>query len=149
LPNSDLKDKNQIFIVHGHNRELLYELNLLIEEFHLPPPLILEDKSGKGRTIIEKFEEEADKANFAFVLLTPDDMVKTNDGEYLQSRPNVIFELGWFYGRLGRNNVCIILKQGTTIHSDLQGISNIIYTSSIKEKYLEIKRELVEAGLII
>jgi predicted nucleotide-binding protein len=52
------------------------------------------DEPGKGRTLIEKFEEEARDAVFAFALLTPDDVIKTEKVEYIQPRPNVIFELG-------------------------------------------------------
>ena len=68
---------------------------------------------GKGLTLIEKFEEEAKLAVYAFVLLTPDENIQVNNLNYVQARPNVIFELGWFHSRLGRDKVCIIMKKGT------------------------------------
>jgi predicted nucleotide-binding protein len=70
------------------------------------------------------------------------------DDEYRQSRPNVFFELGWFYGRIGRENVCILFKEGTKIHSDLNGISLIQFDKDISNKNLEIELELKEANLI-
>jgi predicted nucleotide-binding protein len=78
-------------------------------------------KPGKGRTLIEKFEQEAQRAVFAFAILTPDDWVSLDEVEYAQARPNVVFELGWFFGRLRREKVCILLQRGTRIHSDLDG----------------------------
>ena len=98
--------------------------------------------------LIEKFEQEATKAGFAFVLLTPDDLVEKPDGTYVQSRPNVVFELGWFFGRLGRENVCILAKKGTSIHSDLDGINRIDFRESIEEVVLQIDRELEAGGLL-
>jgi len=76
------------------------------------------------------------------VLLSPDDVIKSTKGDYSQARPNVIFELGWFYGRLGRDKVCILFKEGTEIHSDLHGVSRIQFRSSVSEKIEEIEKEL-------
>lgn len=84
-------------------------------------PIILRDQPAKGRTLIEKFEQEAINVAYAFAIFTPDDIVRTQPGEYLQARPNVIFELGWFYSKLGWGKVCILFKRGTKIHSDLEG----------------------------
>jgi predicted nucleotide-binding protein len=145
---SNMEKQHKIFIVHGHETAVVNELeNFLIKEFKLDS-IILQEKPGSGRTIIEKFEDEAKKATYAFVLLTPDDIVKTKDGKYAQARPNVVFELGWFYGTLGRDKVCIILKEGTEIHSDLSGISQIRFNTSIKEKYWDIQKELKDAKII-
>ena len=73
----------------------------------------------EGFTLIDKFEREAKSASYAFVLLTPDDIVEKENGKYIQARPNVLFELGWFCGKLGRDKVCIIKRQGTQIPTDL------------------------------
>jgi hypothetical protein len=137
-----------VFIIHGHNKEATFELEkILKEKFHLNP-VILVYEPGKGRTLIEKFEQEGAHCSFAFAIMTPDDLVKVEGGFYTQARPNVIFELGWFYGKIGRNQTCILLKEGTEIHSDLDGISRIVFRDSITDKYLEIESELKSAGLI-
>jgi predicted nucleotide-binding protein len=103
---------------------------------------------GKGRTIIEKFEQEAGRATFAFVLLTPDDEIESEAGSYAQARPNVIFELGWFYGRLGRPRVWSPYQKGTPIPSDLDGVSRVEFTESVGEVIGPIETELVEAGVL-
>ena len=148
--NSDLGKVNlkDIFIIHGHDEANKLKLQkLLIDEFKLNP-IVLSERAGKGRTLIEKFEKEAATSNFAFAIITPDDTVKTEDGEYAQARPNVVFELGWFCGRLGRNKTCILLKKGTKIHSDLDGVFRIEFADSVEEKFLEIKKELKATKLI-
>lgn len=139
---------NCVFIVHGHDELNLLRTKELLREHWALESVVLAGKPGKGRTIVEKFEEEAQRASFAFVLLTPDDVIQKNEEEYSQARPNVIFELGWFYGRLGREKVCILFKKGTKIHSDLDGVSRIEFKDSIAEVTNEIETELIEAGLL-
>ena len=51
------------------------------------------DKPARGRTLIEKFEQEAKKASYAFAILTPDDMIRSTKKRYRQPRPNVV--LNW------------------------------------------------------
>jgi predicted nucleotide-binding protein len=75
-------------------------------------------------------------------------MVTCEDQEYPQARPNVIFELGWFYGRLGRDRVAILFKQGTKIHSDLDGICHIKFNDAVDEIVPDMERELVAAKIL-
>lgn len=138
-----------IFIIHGHDELNLLRLKELLKERWRINSIVLNTKAGKGRTLIEKFEQEAESAAFVIVLFTPDDLIFIpGKNEYAQARPNVIFELGWFYGRLGRNRVCILFKKGTKIHSDLDGVSRIEFNESIQEKIAEIEKELLAAGLL-
>ena len=100
-----------VFIVHGHDEANLLRLQRLLKErFDLKPVILMEEPSS-GQTIIEKFERAANEAAFCLVLMTPDDQVRSQHGDSAQARPNVIFELGWFYGRLGRSRVCILSKE--------------------------------------
>ena len=123
---------------------------MLKDTWHLTP-IILSRQPARGRTLIEKFEQEAGRAAYAIALLTPDDMISFEDQgrNYAQARPNVIFELGWFYGKLKRERVCILFRHGTAIHSDLDGINRIQYRENVQESYLELKTELEAAGLLI
>ena len=91
---TDSSKENVVFIVHGHDEPNLYRLKELLRDEYGLTPIVLSSRPGSGKTIIEKFEAEAKKAAFAFVLLTPDDIIRKNDREYSQARPNVIFELG-------------------------------------------------------
>lgn len=149
IPQSDpLKKSRKVFIVHGHDEPNTMKLaNLIQERWHLGI-IILKDEPGTGRTLIEKFEQEAQKATYAFVLFTPDDLIDVEGTKYTQSRPNAIFELGWFFGRLGRKRVCILFKKGTKIPSDLDGIMRIEFNQSIEEKIIDIEKELKAADLL-
>ncbi|MCH8806412.1 MAG: nucleotide-binding protein [Planctomycetes bacterium] len=137
-----------VFLVHGHDELNTLRLQKHLREKHALNAVILAEAPGKGRTLIEKFEEEALKASVAFALLTPDDVIQASDGTYAQARPNVTFEIGWFYGRLGRNRVCLLLKKGSKIHSDLDGINRIEFQDSVLEVAVEIEKELRASGLI-
>jgi hypothetical protein len=141
----------RIFIVHGHDRPNMLRLKRVCLECWNLKPVILQSKPEKGRTLIEKFEQEARLAAYAIVLLSPDDFVNASRTKaiYAQARPNVIFELGWFYSRLGRERVCLVLKKGTKIPSDLDGIMRIEFSKKVDEKLDDIRKELKEAGVPI
>ena len=65
--------------------------------------IILHEQPDQGLTIIEKFEAHASQVGFAVVLLTPDDLGGPASGPAQASaraRQNVIFELGYFVGKL-------------------------------------------------
>lgn len=149
--NTNIKNSKDVFIIHGHNEAKLLELEkLLKDEFGLNP-IILKDKPNQGLTIIDKFEKYALQCSYAFALFTPDDIVTTPNGrQYFQARPNVIFELGWFYANLGRAKVCILeqASEKSEIFSDLQGIMRIQFNNNISESVLSIRRELESVGII-
>lgn len=141
---------SNIFIIHGHDEAKRRELyTILKDDFNLNP-IILSEKPNKGSTIIEKFECYAETCSYAFALFTPDDIVEKEGEQYFQARPNVIFELGWFFARLGRDRVCILNKESTknNIFSDLQGILRYEFKKDVKERYAEIEKELVAAKII-
>jgi predicted nucleotide-binding protein len=137
-----------VFIIHGHEELNLLRLQKKLKDAWDLDSVVLKEKPGKGRTLIEKFEEEAQAATFSIALLSPDDLVTKKGEMYPQARPNVVFELGWFYGRLGRERVCILLKEGTKIHSDLDGISRIEFKDSVEEAAPQLEGELKAAGLL-
>ena len=138
----------KIFIVHGHDEARRLELKMLLkEEFNLDA-IILAEQPGGGRTVIEKFEKFADETCYAFVLLTADDTVVQDGKQYWQPRPNVMFELGWFFGHLGPHRICLLKQQGTEIPSDLAGFLYLEFQKSIGEAYRDMKRELAAAGVV-
>ena len=101
-------NSKDVFIIHGHNEAKRRELESLLKEKFKLNPIILIDKPDQGMTIIEKFEKYACNCSYAFALFTPDDIITSGKQQYFQARPNVIFELGWFYANLGRSRVCIL-----------------------------------------
>jgi len=99
------------FIVHGHDHQSLYELkDYLQNTLRLAEPVVLRQMPSRGKTLIEKFEREAEAVQLVFVLLTPDDKVAgaaDPNTEKRRARQNVILELGFFLGKLDRfSNQC-------------------------------------------
>ncbi len=117
-----LKETNNIFIVHGHDDRTKLDVARTIEKLGLKP-IILSEQPNQGQTIIEKFELHSD-VGFAVVLLTADDLgkVKTEEEEKYRARQNVILEMGYFIGKLGRNKVFPLYESGVELPSDLHGV---------------------------
>ena len=139
---SPAPDSQKVFIIHGHDEANVLRLKYFLRADLNLAPVVLSSRVGASATIIEKFEQEAKDAFFAFAIFTPDDHVDAHGETYVQPRPNAIFELGWFFRHLERNGVCILLKHGTKMHSDLGGVQRIEFSNSVLEKTDEIRREI-------
>ena len=89
------------FIVHGRDEQSLLELkDYLQNTLKMDETISLRDQPGCGKTVIENFEKYANRADYVFALLTPDDIATpadSPDDEKRRARQNVIFELGFFY----------------------------------------------------
>ncbi len=111
----------KVFIVHGHDGEAKAEVARFIEKLGFTP-IILHEQASKGRTIIEKVEFNSD-VGFAVVLLTPDDEGnQKGNSPKPRARQNVVLELGYFVGRLGRDHVCALRRGDVEIPSDFDGV---------------------------
>ncbi len=138
-----------VFIIHGQDREAALELKQLLKQKADIDAVLMDEKPHIGRTLIEKFEQEAENCGFAIAVLTPDDVVTPDEGpDYHQMRPNVVFEMGWFYGRLGRDRTCILYKTPTEIPTDLEGIGYYTFEHNVRELWADIEEELQRAGVI-
>ena len=113
---------NKVFIVHGHDGEARETVARFVEKMGLVA-VILHEQANKGRTVIEKVEANSD-VGFAIVLLTPDDVGRSVASDELESRArqNVLLELGYFIGKLGREKVCALKKGALEIPSDFAGV---------------------------
>jgi predicted nucleotide-binding protein len=142
---SDNIDNNNVFIVHGHSNEVKINVARTLEKLGLNP-IILHEQANSGKTIIEKFEEHSN-VGFAIVLLTDDDLGKAKKDENLnaRARQNVILELGYFIGKLGRNRVCPLYTKGVELPSDLYGLLYLEIDSSEYWK-ISLAKELKAAG---
>lgn len=116
------KDFSKIFIVHGHDEALKQSVARLIEKQGIEA-IILSEKANKGKTIIEKLEENSD-VGCAICLFTPDDTGKANrETDYkARARQNVVLEAGFFMGKLGREHVVYLASSELELPSDLQGV---------------------------
>ena len=138
---------DKVFIVHGHGELAKITAARTLEQLGLTP-IILHEQEDYGNTIIEKFESNATDVGFAVVLLTADDMgISRKDIEKSKAenrepqsskraRQNVVFEMGYFMGKLDRAHVFLLLEDGVEKPGDLDGI---VYTPIDSEGMWKIK----------
>jgi len=145
-PKSTVTDR--VFVVHGHDDLMKQSVARTLSALDLTP-IILHEQPNRGRTIIEKFERESD-VGFAVVLLSPDDQAySASDPSKTpapRARQNVVVELGYFVGSLGRERV-VALKRGSELEvpSDFSGVVYTPYDDAGHWKF-ELVRELKAAG---
>jgi predicted nucleotide-binding protein len=115
-------ENKKVFIVHGHNENILLEVANMVRSIGLIP-IILHEQANQGLTIIEKFEKYSD-VGFAIILLTDDDegRIKTSNNFNKRARQNVVFEMGYFIALLSRASVCMLYTSGVELPSDLSGL---------------------------
>ena len=139
-----------IFIVHGRDEAAKVSVARFVEKLGLSA-VILHEQPNRGQTIIEKFEASASDVGFAVVLLTPDDIAAQKedpDSTVFRARQNVILELGYFCGSLGRDRVCVLYKDGVEIPTDYLGV---LYTKLDEHGswQLNLAKEMKACGLDI
>jgi predicted nucleotide-binding protein len=116
-------DNRKVFLVHGHDEGAKQSVARFLEKLSLEP-VVLHEQPNQGRTIIEKFEHYS-AVSFAVVLLTPDDIgASKSDPSNIRdrARQNVLLELGFFLGALGRSRVCALYGEGVELPSDYLGV---------------------------
>jgi len=136
---------NKIFIVHGRDDLAKIETARFIEKLGFEA-IILHEQASSGNTIIEKIEEHTN-VGFAIVLYTPCD-VGSLAGESSQkprARQNVVFEHGYLIGKLGRQNVCALVKGDIELPNDISGVVYITLDSH-NAWHMAIAKELKKAG---
>lgn len=135
-------DYSKVFIVHGHDGELKEAVARVIERQGIKP-IILSEQVNRGATIIEKIEANSD-VNGAICLFTADDIGrgKNEAKENPRARQNVVFEAGYFVGKLGRENVVLISDGNIELPSDLQGV---VYSNKNEWKF-QVLKELKAIG---
>ena len=139
---------DRVFIVHGRDAAKP-DISAFVDGQGLKP-VILSDQPSGGKTVIEKVEEYGD-VGYAIVLLTPDDegrLRDSTDSQKPRARQNVVFELGYFIGRLGREYVCALTKGELELPSDYAGVVYIPYGDSTDWK-ARLMAELRSAGYTV
>jgi len=133
----------RVFIAHGHNDDMKLAVAAVLQRLGLEG-VILDQKPDEGRTIIEKLTEYSE-VNYAVILLSPDDMgYRREDGSDKarpRARQNVILELGFFLGKIGRSRVTALypVTPGFEFPSDYLGVIYIPYDTSDSWKYRLVK----------
>jgi len=119
----------KVFVVHGHDEGAREAVARFLKDIGFQP-IILHEQANQGRTVIEKVEDHGD-VGFAVVLMTPDDEGCAKGGTLApRARQNVVLELGYFIGRLGRKHVTALKRGDIEIPSDFGGVVYETYDAS-------------------
>ena len=131
----------------GHGRSLLWRelkdylqdrLKLRYDEFNRVPVA--------GITNIARLSQMLDAAAIALLVLTAED--EGSDGQ-LTARLNVVHEAGLFQGRLGFTKAIILLEEGCTEFSNIEGLGQIRFPKGqIKAAFDEVRRLLEREGVL-
>ncbi len=135
-------------MVHGHDEARKHELARFLRAATGNEPVILHEQANAGGTVLEKFEAYAADAGYAVVIATGDDVGRAAASvtDQPRARQNVVFELGFFFGALGRPRVALLYEDGVEIPSDISGLVRIPLDPAGAWKML-LAREMDSAGI--
>ena len=139
-------DKSKVFIVHGHDNAAKEAVARFVEKIGLEA-IILHEQASSGNTIIEKIEANSN-VGFAIVLYTPCDLgasKEEKDQLKPRARQNVVFEHGYLIGKIGRENVCALVKGDIETPNDISGVVYIKMEGEKEWKY-KVADEMKESG---
>lgn len=142
------KNNNKIFIVHGHDEGAKQTVARFLEKIGFAA-VILHEQADGGRTIIEKIEQYSDVV-YAIVLYTPCDVGREKNEKRgtPRARQNVVFEHGYLIGKLGRERVCALVKQGVETPGDITGV--VYKPMDLAGAWqTELLREMKSLGIVV
>jgi len=141
-------DKTKVFVVHGHDNAAKQETARFVEKLGFEA-IILHEQVSKGKTIIEKIEEYSN-VGFAIILYTPcdDGKSKKENKHRNRARQNVVFEHGFLIGKIGRHNVCALVKGDIEKPNDISGVVYVEMDSFGAWKNA-LADEMKESGYVI
>lgn len=143
----DASKAGKVFIGHGQNQIVRNKVKNFIRDRCGLQPLVLEDLPSAGHTVMEKLEKYGRTADYAVLILTGDDLVQGRDER--RARQNVIQELGWFQGVLGRKRTAILCEEGVEIASNIGGVVYLKFTgNNVEMIFDQLRQEFEEAGII-
>ena len=143
--------RRNVFISHGHDEEAKMTVAKFVENLGLKVTVLNEPPSS-DLTVIENLEKYADDTGFAIALLTPDDVGALKDEADQQLNPrarqNVLFELGYFIGKLNPNRVCLLYKEGVELPSSIREVAYVPMDRN-NDWQLKIRQGMQDAGLLV
>jgi hypothetical protein len=124
-----------IFIGHGHS-PLWLTLKDHLREQHDYEVVAYETGARSGHEVRDILSKLAAQASFALLVLTAED--EHVDGS-MHARENVIHETGLFQGCLGFHRAIILLEDGASEFSNINGIQQIRFSKdNIKETFGDV-----------
>jgi hypothetical protein len=131
----------RIFISHGRSHEW-YKVQAYVERDIKLPTLELAQEANLGRTVFQKLIEESDKCRYAVIVMTGDDEL----GDQKRARENVMHEIGFFQGKYGAHNVCLLYEEGTSIPTNIHGLVYSPFTKGMVDAAFALMRREIEAA---
>lgn len=137
--------KGGVFIGHGQSK-LWARLQIYLKEELKLETFSFESESHEGESIIPVLEGFLDKASFAILVLTAEDVTSDNK---LRARQNVIHEAGLFQGRLGFKKAILLVQEGVEEYSNIAGLQHIKFSGEeIENTFYKLERVLKREGMV-
>lgn len=143
---------NNAFVVYGHNESMKSNVIKYIRRIGIKSLDLMEYSQGGIRSIFDALDSCANTVECAIVLLSADDIIVNDRHEFIsyRARQNVIFEMGFFAGVLGRDKVIVIYQPNEKFEfpSDIIGIYYTAYSTDNKWKQ-ELRSHLKKIGFLL
>jgi predicted nucleotide-binding protein len=143
-----LATTGKVFLACGHDSAAVHEVARFLEKARLEA-VVLQERPNAGSTVLEKLFAHSN-VGFAVILMTADDIggstAALSTAQRPRARQNVVLELGYFLGKLGRKRVTVLHRPGVEIPSDYSGVLFIPLDEAGAWRLL-LARELKTAGL--
>lgn len=102
------------------------------------------DQFAVGEPFVGILDRVLDTCNATVMVLTPDDRVMTRGATHAVARDNLVYELGLFHGRHGRNRTFVLATDDMKLPSDLAGVVYLRFDANRPEPALnQLRRELL------
>jgi hypothetical protein len=138
----------KVFVAHGRDLLAREAVTQVLRDLRLDP-VVLGNIVRVGETWLEGLEAASRDVEFAVVIFKADDRAGLGSSpETLtaRARQNVLFELGFMIGKLGRSKVCVLYEEGVEVPSDYVG-AKFVKLGGEWEWKLHLAVALQEAGL--
>lgn len=99
---------------------------------------------GLNESYLETLLKIPNVYDFAVLIATKDDKLKTRKKLFDAPRDNVIFEFGIFLGKLSKRRVYILLQDGVKLPSDLMGITVLPFSRKKGETASETLKKSIK-----
>ncbi|MBY3514205.1 cyclic nucleotide-binding domain-containing protein [Rhizobium leguminosarum] len=124
------REKIRVFIISS--AESLPVARLVRNAFEHDPFLTTIWTDGVFRVAnytLQNLEAEVDESDFAVAIAHADDLTESRGKDWPSPRDNVVFELGLFMGKLGRQRAILMepREEKVKLPSDLSGVTTIPY----------------------
>src|SRR6266478_4380338 len=141
-------DSRRVFVIHGRDLLARDAVGHVLERLGVEPVFLGEIVTA-GQTWIEGLDLVGNTVGAAVVIFKGDDLGSLRwepHRQTVRARQNVLFELGFMIGKLGRGRVIVLYEDGVEIPSDYGGASFVRLAGESDWK-VDLAVKLQSAGL--